>query len=180
MIVKVKRCKGQALYYQAFYVTGERFSNIIYKVTKNEGMFAFYYFILFLFCWKDLPILFLILFEAPNCSAYSHILRVSPLVFRASVIPCIWFLMKCSVVEITVACCFYLVLMPPVGIRVLLLIGVVEKIKIEAKVLDEPDLFRLSILCFIQTKKEAFISSELVVSFSVSCEFWFQNPRKSS
>jgi hypothetical protein len=50
MIVKVKRCKGQALYYQAFYVTGERFSNIIYKVTKNEGMFAFYYFILFLFC----------------------------------------------------------------------------------------------------------------------------------
>lgn len=26
----------------------------------------------------------------------------------------------------------------------------------EGKVLDEPDLFRLSILCFIQTKKEAF------------------------
>jgi hypothetical protein len=64
--------------------------------------------------------------------------------------------MKCSVVEITVACCFYLVLMPPVGIRVSLLIGVVEKIKIEGKVPDEPDLFRLSILCFIQTKKEAF------------------------
>lgn len=52
MIVKVKRCKGQALYYQAFYVTGERFSNIIYRVTKNEGMFAFYYYYYYYYLLK--------------------------------------------------------------------------------------------------------------------------------
>jgi len=178
MIVKVKRCKGQALYYQAFYVTGERFSNIIYKVTKNEGMFAFYYY--YFFCWKDLPILFLILFEAPNCSTYSHILRVSPLVFRASIIPCIWFLMKCSVVEITVACCFYLVLMPPVGIRVSLLIGVVEKIKIEGRFQMNQTCFALVYCVLSKQKRRPFFSSELMVSCSESCEFWFQNPRKSS